>query len=274
LLLIAYSSEKERRFSVEYKNILLDRKENIGMITINRPEVRNALDPQTIAEIRDAVRTCRFDNDVRVVILTGAGGKAFASGADIRTLKTRETLEVLKSESQETLNDIENLDKPVIVAIDGYALGGGCELSMACDIRIATSRSKLGQPEVNLGLIPGMGGTQRLQRLVGLGKAKELIFTGDIIDADEAKSIGLVNQVVSEPEELLSVAREMAQKIISKAPIAISLSKTALNIGSNVDIHSGLQFERHAQTIAFSTDDRVEGTSAFLEKRKPDFKGK
>jgi len=259
---------------VEYKNILLDREENIGMITINRPEIRNALDPQTIAEIRDAIRTCRFDKEVRVVILTGAGGKAFAAGADIRTLKARETLEVLKSESQETLNDIENLDKPVIAAIDGYALGGGCEIAMACDIRIATNRSKLGQPEVNLGLIPGMGGTQRLQRLVGIGKAKELIFTGEIISADEAKSIGLVNRVVSGPEELLSVTREMAQKIISKAPIAIALSKAALNVGSNVDIHSGLQFERHAQTIAFSTDDRMEGTSAFLEKRKPDFKGK
>ncbi len=259
---------------MEYKNILLDREENIGMITINRPEIRNALDPQTIAEIRDAIRTCRFDKEVRVVILTGAGGKAFAAGADIRTLKARETLEVLKSESQETLNDIENLDKPVIAAIDGYALGGGCEIAMACDIRIATNRSKLGQPEVNLGLIPGMGGTQRLQRLVGIGKAKELIFTGEIISADEAKSIGLVNRVVSGPEELLSVTREMAQKIISKAPIAIALSKAALNVGSNVDIHSGLQFERHAQTIAFSTDDRMEGTSAFLEKRKPDFKGK
>ena len=257
-----------------YKNILFEKEDHIGMITINRPEVRNALDPQTIGEIRDAIRTCRFDDDVRVVILTGAGGKAFASGADIRTLKARKTLEVLKSESQETLNEIENLDKPVIVAIDGYALGGGCELSMACDIRIATSRSKLGQPEVNLGLIPGMGGTQRLQRLVGLGKAKELIFTGDIISADEAKSIGLVNQVVSEPEELLSVAKEMARKIISKAPIAIALSKTALNVGSNVDLHSGLLFEKHAQTIAFSTEDRIEGTSAFLEKRKPDFKGK
>ena len=259
---------------MEYKNILFDREENIGMITINRPEVRNALDPQTIAEIRGAVRTCRFDKDVRVVILTGAGGKAFASGADIRSLKTRETLDVLKSESQETLNDIENLDKPVIVAIDGYALGGGCELAMACDIRIATRRSKLGQPEVNLGLIPGLGGTQRLQRLVGLGTAKELIFTGDIINADEANSIGLVNRVVSEPEDLLATTKEMAQKIIAKAPVAVSLAKSALNIGANIDIHSGLLFEKFAQTIAFSTDDRTEGTSAFLEKRKPDFKGK
>ena len=244
------------------------------MITINRPEVRNALDPQTIGEIRDAIRTCRFDNDIRVVILTGAGGKAFAAGADIRSLKARETLEVLKSETQETLNEIENLDKPVIAAIDGFALGGGCELAMSCDIRIATSRSKMGQPEVNLGVIPGAGGTQRLQRLVGLGKAKELIFTGEIISAEDARDIGLVNQVVAEPEDLLSAAIEMAQKIISKAPVAVALAKAALNIGSNVDIHSGLLFEKHAQAVAFATEDRMEGTSAFLEKRKPNFKGK
>ncbi len=259
---------------MEYQNILLEKDGHIGMLTINRPSVRNALDPQTFAEIRDAIRTCRFDKELRVVIITGAGGKAFASGADIRSLKERETLEVLKSEAQEALNAVENLEKPVIAAIDGYALGGGCELAMACDIRIATRRSKLGQPEVNIGIIPGLGGTQRLPRLVGLGKAKELILTGDIITADEAESIGLVNRVVSEPEDLMSTAKEIAQKIISKAPVAVSLAKAALNIGSNVDIHSGLLFEKHAQTIAFSTDDRVEGMSAFLEKRKPDFKGK
>jgi len=259
---------------VEYKNILLEKDGYIGLLTINRPEVRNALDPRTFAEIRDAARACRFDKDVRVVVITGAGGKAFASGADIRSLKERETLDVLTSEAQDALNAVENLEKPVIAAIDGYALGGGCELAMACDIRIATRRSKLGQPEVNIGIIPGLGGTQRLQRLVGLGKAKELIFTGDIITADEAESIGLVNRVVSEPEDLITTAKEMAQKIISKAPVAVSLAKAALNIGSNVDIQSGLLFERHAQTIAFSTDDRMEGTSAFLEKRKPMFKGK
>lgn len=258
----------------DYKSILLNTEEHIALLTLNRPEVRNALDPQTWAEIRSAIRKCRFDQDVRVVIITGAGGKAFASGADIRSLRARETLEVLKSEAQETLNDIENLDKPVIAAIDGLALGGGCELALACDIRIATIRSKLGQPEVNLGIIPSAGGTQRLPRVVGIGKAKELIFTGDIINAKEAKEIGLVNKVIDQWEDLLPSAKEMAQKIISKGPVAISLSKMAINMSANTDMNSGLLFEKLAQTIAFSTADRIEGTTAFLEKRKVDFKGK
>ncbi|MGB9802231.1 enoyl-CoA hydratase-related protein [Desulfofundulus sp.] len=257
-----------------YKNILLEKEGHIALLTINRPEVRNALDPQTWAEIRSAIRECKFDKDVRVVIITGAGGKAFASGADIRSLRERETLEVLKSEAQESLNDIENLDKPVIAAIDGFALGGGCELAMACDIRIATSRSKLGQPEVNLGIIPGAGGTQRLQRLVGIGKAKELIFTGDIISAREAREIGLVNKVVDQPEDLLPAAKEMAQKIIARAPVAVGLAKLAINVGANTDINSGLLFEKLAQTVAFSTEDRIEGTTAFLEKRQAVFKGR
>ena len=259
---------------MDYTNIVLEKDGNIALITINRPEVRNALDPRTWAEIRGAIRDCRFDRDTRVVIITGAGGKAFASGADIRSLRERETLDVLKSEAQESLNDIENLDKPVIAAIDGFALGGGCELAMACDIRIATARSKLGQPEVNLGIIPGAGGTQRLQRLVGIGKAKELIFTGEIISAREAREIGLVNRVVDQPEDLLPAAGEMARKIIAKGPVAVSLAKTVINLGANTDINSGLLFEKFAQAIAFSTDDRIEGTTAFLEKRQPEFKGK
>lgn len=259
---------------MEYKNLLLEKDGKIAVITLNRPEVRNALDPQTWAEIRGAIRECRFAKDVRVVIITGAGGKAFASGADIRSLNEREALEVLKGEAQESLNDIENLDKPVIAAIDGFALGGGCELALSCDIRIATSRSKFGQPEVNLGIIPGAGGTQRLQRIVGIGKAKELIFTGDIISALEAGEIGLVNKVVEAPEDLLPAAKETAQKIIARGPVAVSLAKAAINIGANTDIYSGLLFEKYAQTIAFSTEDRIEGTAAFLEKRAADFKGK
>jgi len=258
---------------MDFQNLLLEKDGHIAVITLNRPEVRNALDPKTWAEIRRAARECRYDRDVRVVIITGAGGQAFASGADIRTLKDRETLEVLKSEAQESLNDVESLDKPVIAAIDGFALGGGCELALACDIRIATGRSKLGQPEVKLGIIPGAGGTQRLQRIVGMGKAKELIFTGEIISAQEAREIGLVNKVVEQTEDLLPAAKEMAKKIISKGPMAVSLAKAAINIGANTDIHSGLLFEKLAQTIAFFTQDRVEGTTAFLEKRKPDFKG-
>lgn len=259
---------------MEFKNLLIEKDGHIAVVTLNRPEVRNALDPQTWAEIRGAAKQCRLDDDVRVVIITGAGGKAFASGADIKSLREREALKVLKSEAQETLNDVENLDKPVIAAIDGFALGGGCELALACDIRIATGRSKLGQPEVNLGIIPGAGGTQRLQRIVGMGKAKEMIFTGDILTAQESKEIGLVNKVVDQPEDLLPAAKEMAQKIIAKGPMAVSLAKIAINVGANTDLHSGLLFEKFAQTIAFGTEDRIEGTSAFLEKRKPDFQGK
>lgn len=259
---------------MSFQNLLLEKDGHIALITLNRPEVRNALDPQTWSEIRGAVRECRFDKEVRVVIITGAGGKAFASGADIKSLRDRHALEVLKGEAQDTLNDVENLEKPVIAAIDGFCLGGGCELAMACDIRIATVQSKFGQPEVNLGIIPGAGGTQRLQRIVGPGKAKELIFTGEIISAREAGEIGLVNRVVDTREDLMACAREMAQKIIAKGPVAVSLAKMSINLGLNTDINSGLLFEKYAQTIAFSTEDRVEGTTAFLEKRKPAFKGK
>ncbi|HUW66147.1 MAG TPA: enoyl-CoA hydratase-related protein [Spirochaetia bacterium] len=257
---------------MDYQNISLEMDGDLALLTINRPQVRNALDPPTWAEIRAAVRQCRNDYTVRVLIITGAGGKAFASGADIRSLRDRQALDVLKSETQETLSDIEALDKVVIAAIDGYALGGGCELAMACDIRIATDRSKLGQPEVNLGIIPGAGGTQRLQRLVGLGKAKELIFTGDIIDAAEAERIGLVNKVVG-AGELLPAAKEMAAKIAAKGPVAVSLAKASIAVGADTDIRTGLLFEKMAQTVAFFTGDRLEGTSAFLEKRKPDFQG-
>jgi enoyl-CoA hydratase len=258
---------------VAYRNILFQKDGNIAFITLNRPEVRNALDPATWSEIRAAIRQCRQDDEVRVVVITGAGGKAFASGADIRVLRERHALEVLKGEAQDTLNEIESLEKPVIAAIDGFALGGGCELAMACDIRIATDRSRLGQPEVGLGIIPGAGGTQRLQRLVGLGKAKELIFTGAIIDAAEAERIGLVNRVVP-PEQLMDAVRDMANRIIAKGPVAVGLAKMAINVGSNSDLNTGLLFEKLAQTVAFYTEDRLEGTGAFLEKRSPNFKGR
>jgi len=261
---------------LDYQNLMLEKDGNIAVITLNRPEVRNALNPPMWDEIREAIRDCDLDKDVRVVIITGAGGIAFASGADIRILKDFDTREVLEFEVliQGSLNNVENLDKPVIAAIDGFALGGGCELALACDIRIATSRSKLGFPEVNLGLIPGAGGTQRLQRLVGIGKAKELIFTSDIISAQEAKEIGMLNKVVEKTEDLLPAAIEMAQKIMAKGPMAVSLAKAAINMGANTDINSGLLIEKFASTIAFSTEDRYEGTTAFIEKRKPNFKGK
>jgi enoyl-CoA hydratase len=258
---------------MNYSTLQISREQGTLTVTIDRPEVRNALSPQVFDELYQLMAEIAYDEEIRVVIITGAGGKAFASGADIRSLNERATLDVLKSKAQDVLAAIESLDKPVIAAIDGYALGGGCELALACDIRIATQKSKLGQPEVNLGIIPGMGGTQRLQRVVGIGKAKELIFTGDILSAEQALAIGLLNAVVEDADDLQRKAMDMADKIANKGPRAVSLAKMAINTGANTDIHSGLLFEKMAQTVAFSTQDRTEGTSAFLEKRTPKFTG-
>ena len=255
-----------------YQNIKLEINDGIAVLTLNRPEVRNALDYVTWDEIRAGMRELRFNDDAHVIILTGAGGKAFASGADIKALNARTVSEQMNSEVNDILYEITMHKKPVIAAVDGYALGGGCELAMACDIRIATKKSKFGQPEVNLGIIPGGGGTQRLQRLVGIGKAKELIFTGDIISAEEAERIGLIEKVV-EDGTVLEAAIEMAKKIKAKGPVAITLAKQAINVGANTDLYSGLCFERYSQAIAFSTADKAEGTLAFIEKRPAQFKG-
>ena len=255
-----------------YQNIKIEINDGIAVLTLNRPEVRNALDYVTWDEIRAGMRELRFNDDAHVIILTGAGGKAFASGADIKALNARTVSEQMNSEVNDILYEITMHKKPVIAAVDGFALGGGCELAMACDIRIATKKSKFGQPEVNLGIIPGGGGTQRLQRLVGIGKAKELIFTGDIISAEEAERIGLIEKVV-EDGTVLEAAIEMAKKIKAKGPVAITLAKQAINVGANTDLYSGLCFERYSQAIAFSTADKAEGTLAFIEKRPAQFKG-
>lgn len=258
---------------MEYQNIKIEVENGIGILTLNRPDVRNALDYRTWDEIREGMRELKYNDKVRVIILTGAGGKAFASGADIRALQVRTVGEQMNSEINDILYEIQYLTKPVIAAVDGYALGGGCELSMACDIRIATKKSKFGQPEANLAIIPACGGTQRLQRLVGIGKAKELIFTGDVISAEEAERIGLVQKVV-EDGTVLDAAKEMAAKILKKGPVAITLAKMAVNVGNDVDLHAGLMLERYSQAIAFSTEDKAEGTAAFIEKRPANFVGK
>ncbi len=260
---------------MNYQNILLEKEDRLAVITINRPNVLNALNDQTISELHQCLREISREADVRVVILTGAGEKAFVAGADINELKVCDSLSGHRKSvnGQSLLNHIENMEQVVIAAINGFALGGGCELALACDIRIASENAKLGQPEVNLGIIPGYGGTQRLSRLVGRGKAKELIFTGDMVDAQEALRIGLVEKVVPLPE-LLKTAKEIAQKIISKGPLAIKAAKRAINLGLNVDLKSGLDYEAMEFSAICATEDKSEGTSAFLEKRKPDFKGK
>lgn len=260
---------------MKFHNILYENRGGILYLTLNRPDVRNALSPEMWNDIRTATQCAREDDTIRVVIVSGAGDKALASGADIREIYDRAYLKMLQATASLSLKELEDLYKPVICAVNGYALGGGCELAMACDIRIATKNSKFGQPETNLGIIPGAGGTQRLPRLVGIAKAKELIFTGRIIDAQEACSIGLVNKVTGDSREaLMNEAEEMAKQIMAKGPMALMMSKLAINAGSETDISTGLMIERLAQTVAFSTEDRKEGTAAFLEKRPANFKGR
>ena len=259
---------------MKFDNILYEKKDDFLYLTLNRPEMRNALSPEMWRDISTAVACAEQDEAVKVIIVTGSGDKALASGADIREIHGRDYLKMLDGTASVALQRLESLCKPVICAINGYALGGGCELALACDIRIATKRSKFGQPEVNLGIMPGAGGTQRLTRLVGVGYAKELIYTGRIISAEEAKAIGLINQVTeNDAVALMSAAEKMAGSIASKGPMAVALAKMAINLGKEVDLNTGLMIERLAQTIAFSTGDRKEGTAAFLEKRAPEFKG-
>ena len=259
---------------MKFENVLYEVEDGILYLTLNRPEARNALTPAMWKDIQAGVEAAGADDSVQVVIISGAGDKALASGADIKEIHDRETLKMLQGTSSLALKSLEDLWKPVICAINGYALGGGCELAMACDIRIATGRSKFGQPETNLSIIPGAGGTQRLPRLVGVGRAKELIYTGRIVAAEEARQMGLVNLVTGDTrEELMDAAKEMAEKIMKKGPVAITMAKMAINTGMDTDMNTGLLFERIAQTVCFGTRDRKEGTEAFLEKREAKFTG-
>lgn len=260
---------------MKFENILYEIEDGILYLTLNRPEARNALTPAMWKDIQTAVEMARIDDSIQVVIVSGAGDKALASGADIQEIHDRDYLKMLLGTSSIALKELEDLYKPVICAINGYALGGGCELAMACDLRIATARSRFGQPETGLSIIPGAGGTQRLPRLIGVGRAKELIYTGRILTAEEAREMGLVNQVTENTrEELMAAALKMAYQIMKKGPVAVSMAKMAINAGLDTDINTGLLLERIAQTVAFSTEDRREGTAAFLEKREAVFKGK
>jgi len=252
------------------EHIKVEKKKEIGIITLNRPKARNALNRKMIQELGDALTCLENDPQIRSIIITG--NKDFCAGADIKEMNAikPEEIEAFCRWGHKVFDQLESMGKPVIAAITGFALGGGCELALACDIRIAGESAIFGQPEVNLGLIPGFGGTQRLSRLVGVGKAKEMIFTGEILSAKEAESIGLVNKVVKD-EELMARAEEMAIIIAQKGPIAVKKAKILIN--EIQETKRGLEKEIDFFAKCFATQDRAEGINAFLEKRKPKFKG-
>lgn len=248
--------------------------ERLATITLNRPEALNALNAKMLSELTMAFEHLSMAADVGAIILTGAGDKAFAAGADIKDMAGLNGMEMQRfSEKGRRLGDVmATCSKPVIAAINGYALGGGCELALACDIRIASDRAKLGQPEVNIGIIPGFGGSQRLPRLVGAGWAAELVFTGDSIDAATAERIGLVNRVVPH-DRLMHEARALASKVLAKGPAAIALAKACLRAAQEMPLAAGLAFETSAFGLVGTTQDKEEGIRAFLEKRAPAWKG-
>jgi enoyl-CoA hydratase len=260
---------------MEYANLLVSVADRIATITINRPKSLNALNPATMRDLSTAFEELAAREDAGVVLLTGAGEKAFVAGADITEMRHFTAVQALEFalSGQGILERIERLPQPVIGVINGFALGGGCELAMACDLLIAADTAKFGQPEVNLGIIPGYGGTQRLPRLVGRNLAKELVLTGEMITAQRAYEIGLVNRVVPQAD-LMNTAREVAARILSKGPIAVRTAKMAMNRGLDLDLSNACALEANAFAVGFSTADRVEGMTAFLEKRKAAFTGK
>ena len=258
----------------DYKNLLVEKKDAAIVLTINREKAMNALNRETVGELHNFISSHWNDNSFSVLIITGAG-KAFVAGADIAELKELDVqggIE-LSARGNWLFKSIQNFPKPVIAAVNGFALGGGCELAMACDIRLASEKAKFGQPEVNLGIIPGYGGTQRLSRLVGRGKAMQLILTGDMIPAAEAHRIGLVDEVYP-PEELLNKAIEMANTIASKGPLAIRMAKECINRGLDMPLSNALDLEKVNFGAVCGSLDKTEGCAAFLEKRKAEFKGK
>jgi enoyl-CoA hydratase/carnithine racemase len=256
-------------------NVLYEKKGRIAYVTVNRPKVLNALNTPTWSDLQKAFEDARNDEAIRGVILTGAGDKAFIAGADISELAHVSAFEAEQSSrfGQQVLDIIENLGKPVIAAINGFALGGGCETAMACTIRIAVESAKFGQPEVALGLVPGGGGTQRLPRLIGKGRALQLILSGEMISAQEAYRIGLVNEIVP-AAELIARAEKILQKIASNAPIAVKFALEAANKGMQTSQDEGLLLEASYFGLCAATEDKKEGTSAFLEKRAPQFHGR
>ncbi|MEO8399221.1 MAG: enoyl-CoA hydratase-related protein [Ignavibacteriaceae bacterium] len=260
---------------MNYQNLLFEKKESIAVVTVNRPDKLNALNDQTMSELKNLFNELKNDDEIFAIIITGSGEKAFIAGADISELNKLDIIsgKEFSEKGQDVFRLIENLEKPVIAAVNGFALGGGCELALACHIRLASENAKFGQPEVNLGILPGFGGTQRLTRLINSGRAMEYILTANMIDTAEAYRIGLVNHVYSK-NELMDKAFEMAKKIVSKAQQAVRMSVKAIKIVDEVSSKEGQNYEASLFAICCGTIDFKEGTSAFLEKRKPNFKNK
>jgi len=255
--------------------MIYEKSEGIATIILNRPEALNAFSREVVEEIIHALDDVRNDENVRVVVLTGAGEKAFSAGADIKSMIG---MTVLKARELSLMGEklclaLENLEKPVIAALNGYAVGGGLEVAMSCDLRIASENARMGQTEINIGLIPGWGGTQRLTRLIGQTKAKELVFTGRMIDAKTAEQLGIINMVVPR-DKFKETVRQFALELASKAPVAVRIAKALINKGADISLDSAVALEREGFGVVASTDDLKEGVSAFTEKRKPIFKGK
>ncbi|SFE57866.1 enoyl-CoA hydratase/isomerase family protein [Alteribacillus iranensis] len=257
---------------LSFEHMKLEVKEQVGIITIDRADKRNSMDVDSWVELEKAIQDMNNNDDVRAIIITGAGDKSFAAGADIRWIRDRVPLDIYGSAVQDVLLAVYRSYKPVVAAVNGFALGGGCELMTACDIRIASEEAKVGQPEINLGILPAGGGTQQLTKLVGLAKAKELILTGKVITAQEALNIGLLNEVVPK-EDVLEKAMETAVLLASKPPVAVKLAKIALNESATADLNSGMALEKALQAVLFGTKDKKEGVDAFLDKKTPNFVG-
>jgi len=260
---------------LEFQNIILEKEDYLAILTINRPKALNALNGDTLYELEAAIKDIKADDNIKVVILTGSGEKSFVAGADITFMLPLSPAEgrFFADFGEKVFRSMELLEKPIIAAVNGFALGGGCELAMACDIRLASEKAIFGQPEVGLGIIPGFGGTQRLPRLIGEGRAKELIYTADNVSAAEAFRLGLVNHVCP-PDQLMDEARKMAKKIASKAPLAVGYAKFAIGRGMQVDIDTAMSIESDMFGMSCATADKFEGMTAFVEKRKANFQGK
>ncbi|MGA2308865.1 MAG: enoyl-CoA hydratase-related protein [Candidatus Bathyarchaeia archaeon] len=260
---------------MDFKYIIYEKSEGIATITLNRPEALNAFSKEVVEEILQALEDVKNDENVRVVVLTGAGEKAFSAGADIKAMAGMTALKAreLSLMGEKLCLALENLEKPVIAALNGYALGGGLEVAMSCDLRVASENARMGQTEINIGLIPGWGGTQRLTRLIGRAKAKELVFTGRMIDAKTAEQLGIIN-MVAPADKFKETVRQFALELASKAPVAVRVAKALINKGADIGLDSALALEREGFGVVASTEDLKEGVSAFTEKRKPVFKGK